>query len=378
MSATNIEWTDFTWNPVRGCNRKSKGCINCYAEHQAARIVRMDRGRGIPEGQGAYDGLVEMTSQGPKWTGKISEVWDALDTPLRMKKPRRIFVNSMSDLFHDGVSDEFIAEVLAHAAYARQHTFQILTKCPERMQKLLTSDAFMELYEDACSGVRVEAEEILTRRGEFSVHHRLTTDIRAMNPAWPRPNIQLGVSAEDHDTASERIPLLLMTPAAVRFASLEPLIGEIALCDLRHPEGNDPIDALWHPDKAFFAHMRLAAKLDWVIVGGESGSKARPMHVEWARKIRNSCEATHTRFFFKQWGEWLPGHHYTPELQDRDSDLVQSRYECAQWDGEDWVIDRVMTMDQWDDDALWRVGKKAAGRLLDGREHNEFPAGVCA
>jgi protein gp37 len=251
MSATNIEWTDFTWNPVRGCSRKSKGCINCYAEHQAARIVRMDRGRGIPEGQGAYDGLVEMTSQGPKWTGKISEVWGALDTPLRMKTPRRIFVNSMSDLFHANVSDAFIAEVLAHAAYARQHTFQILTKCPERMQSLLTSEAFMELYEDACSSVCVEAEEILARRGEFSVHARLTTDIRAMNPAWPRPNIHMGVSTEDQETANARIPLLLATPAAIRFVSAEPLLSAI---DFTRIQNAGPL----HAKYAFIDALRAA------------------------------------------------------------------------------------------------------------------------
>ncbi|MDP3228478.1 MAG: phage Gp37/Gp68 family protein [Acidovorax sp.] len=365
MSASNIEWTDFTWNPVRGCSRKSKGCLNCYAEHQAARIVRMDRGRGIPEGQGAYDGLVEMTSQGPKWTGKISEVWDALETPLRMKKPRRIFVNSMSDLFHDGVSENFIAEVLAHAAYARQHTFQILTKCPERMQKLLTSEAFMELYEDACSGVSVEAEEILARRGEFSVHARLTTDIRAMNPAWPRPNIQLGVSTEDQDTANERVPLLLATPAAVRFVSAEPLLGAI---DFTRIQNAGPL----HTKAAFINALRGGTwgevpttgerlrithgpleTLDWIIAGGESGHKARPSHPDWYRSLRDQCAAAGVPFLFKQWGQWRP----------TDTDYVVDERQ------------NTLPIHRWTNgDRSAKVGKKAAGRLLDGIEHNGFPS----
>jgi protein gp37 len=281
---------------------------------------------------------------------------EKLDEPLHWKKPKRVFVNSMGDLFHPKVSSRYIADVFAYMAYARQHTFIVLTKQPQRMQQLLTSEEFAQLYDDACSAAGTDAEEILGARREFDPNRRLTTDIRAMDPALPRPNIHLGVSVEDQATYEARVPFLLQTPAAVRFISAEPLLGAI--------------DAQFDLPWCVSAEGRT---LDWVIVGGESGDGARPMHPAWARSLRDQCQAAHVPFFFKQWGEWLPGHHYTEELKDRDSDLEQSRYECAQWDDDAWDIGYPACQEVYDHDALWRVGKKAAGRLLDGREWNEFP-----
>jgi protein gp37 len=288
---SKIEWTDATWNPVRGCSRVSEGCRNCYAEHQALRITRFDRAKGVPEGHGAYDGLVTLTSQGPKWTGQIRELMDKLDEPIRWKKPRRIFVNSMSDLFHDGVSDVFIADVFAAMACAPQHTFQVLTKRPQRMQQLLTSDLFAELFEQSLALVCDD------------------------EPTLPQRHIQLGVSVEDQAAADARIPLLLQTPAAVRFLSVEPLLGPVDLPGLVYygTESSGGIQPL--REKGY-------SQIDWVIVGGESGHGARLMKAEWAQSLRDQCQAAGVPFFFKQWG------------------------------GAD---------------------KKAAGRLLDGVEHNGFP-----
>lgn len=318
MADTKIEWTDATWNPVRGCSRKSDGCRNCYAEQQALRITRFDRAKGLPEGQGAYDGLVTMTSQGPKWTGQIRELMDKLDEPIRWKKPKRVFVNSMSDLFHEGVSDVFIADVFAAMAYARQHTFQVLTKRPERMLQLLTSEAFAELYDQATGIAHEVACEVLARRGEFNPNARLTTDIRAMDPSLPRPNIWLGVSVEDQATADDRIPLLLQTPAALRFISAEPLLGPVDLPGLVYYGTENSGGIVPLRDRGY-------PQLDWVITGGESGRGSRLMKAEWARSLRDQCQAAGVPFFFKQWG------------------------------GAD---------------------TKEAGRLLDGRQWNEFPGGV--
>lgn len=343
MADTNIEWADAVWNPVRGCSRVSEGCRNCYAEHQAIRITRFDRAKGVPEGQGAYDGLVTMTSQGPKWTGKIRELPEKLHEPLTWKKPKRIFVNSMSDLFHEGVSIQFIAEVFAYMAYARQHTFMVLTKRAERMHQVLNSEEFEELYfeelyDDATTMAHTDACEILGRRGEFNPLARVSTDIRAMDPTLPRPNIQLGVSVEDQPTADERIPLLLATPAAVHFISYEPALDGIWIKPYLQPhcerhKGQLGADGrcdvcegrgLWETDEPLQEHEKAAIRpgLAGVIAGGESGRGSRLMKADWMRSIRDQCVDAGVPFFFKQWG------------------------------GAD---------------------KKEAGRLLDGREWNELP-----
>lgn len=348
-AATSIEWTDATWNPTRGCNRQSAGCANCYAEQQAMRIVRMDRGRGVPEGQGSYDGLVRMTSQGPRWTGEVREVHAALDWPLRQRKPLRIFVNSMGDLFHPGVTVEFIALVFAFMAYARQHTFQILTKFPDRMAEVLTSDEFAEEFESACAVARYDAEEILAARGEFGVHERRRDDIRAFEPLLPLGNVQLGASAENQAALDMRLSALLQTPAAVRFLSLEPLLGAVRI----PPELLARIVGTSQHGQRF---------LDWIIVGGESGHRARPVHPAWVRELRDQCTAAGVPFFFKQWGQWLPA---TAERRITGMVLVLEGAgpfaKEPRWHGFE------------DGQRVARVGKKAAGRKLDGREWSQFP-----
>lgn len=248
MANTKIEWADVVWNPIRGCSRVSRGCERCYAERQAHRFS----GEGMP-----YEGLTRMTEHGPVWTGKIKLVPELLDQPLHWKKPRRIFVNSMSDLFHEAVPDEFLDQVFAVMATAKKHTFQVLTKRPERMLKYFQEPARPDMVYWAAY--------------KFGYLGAMCGGTKAPIPV---PNVQLGVSVEDQETADERIPLLLQTPAAVRFISAEPLLG--------------PIDLLKMP------------QLDWVIVGGESGPRARQMQEGWARNLMLQCKAAGVTFFMKQ------------------------------------------------------------------------------
>jgi len=275
MSASKIEWTDETWNVCTGCTKVSDGCKHCYVERIWPRLA----------------GNPKHVCHGRKFTD-IQRHPERLDQPLHWKRKRMVFVNSMSDLFHEDVSFEFIDEVFAIMAMCQQHTFQILTKRPERMREYTTSE-------------------------------------RIINVKWPLPNVWLGVSIEDQQTADERIPLLLQTPAAVRFVSAEPLLGLVDLCYSAF-NGADSLQTM--------------RGIDWVIVGGESGPKARPMNPQWARDLRDQCKAAGVPFFFKQWGEWTPNW-----LNDNDGNMIT---------GSIWMD---------------RVGKKAAGCLLDGIEHKEMP-----
>ena len=326
--ATSIEWTDATWNPLRGCSRVSEGCRNCYAEKVAYRF----------SGPGqAYDGLVRIASDGerrPQWNGTTRLVESHLLDPLRWREPRRIFVNSMSDLFHESVPDEWIDRIFAVMALCPQHTFQVLTKRPERMlawfsrpdrgqmSKAITNPCAWHVW----SAVAPLQHQI--RRFTMNPFHWAEfADTDPVEP-WPLPNVWLGVSVEDQAAADSRIPLLLQTPAAVRFISAEPLLGPVTINAHRFP-------LLWN------------SKLDWIIVGGESGPGARPMHPDWARSLRDQCGAAGVPFFFKQWGEWLP----------------------AMQDGGNMDGEQVLNAS----DAAVRVGKKRAGHLLDGQEWHQFP-----
>ena len=321
MSAnTKIEWTDATWNCVVGCTKVSEGCARCYAERFAARFP--DR----------FGGVSRMTEHGPRWTGKIVLRPEALDLPLRWRKPRRIFVNSMSDLFHEDVPDEFIDRVFAVMALAPHHTFMVLTKRPERMMKHLTApdrDEVIgwkahELYEQLGGDYR-RVPALTTREGTIS-----TASLQPHAKSWPLPNVWLGVSVENQRAADERIPLLLQTPAAVRFLSCEPLLGPVDLKPYLEPYIRTKHDGSKR------GTVWADPGIDWIIVGGESGPGARPMHPDWVRSIRDQCKAAEVPFFFKQWGEWKLS----------------------------WMAGEY----QW-----MRVGKKAAGRLLDGRTWDELP-----
>ena len=274
---SKIEWTDATWNPVSGCTKVSAGCKNCYAERWFPRV---------------YNRPFNDVKMHP----------ERLEQPLRWKRPRRIFVNSMSDLFHESVPLDFIDRVFASMAISKQHIFQVLTKRPDRMLSYIQS-------------IRISAEDDFQGFDE-----RFTTALKPLNTnifddaniisdlTGPLRNVWLGVSVENQKTADERIPLLLRTPAAVHFLSCEPLLGPLKLDvlkldDMHRLDGNgihyynclecdvDPIDdELWH-----------GATIKWVIVGGESGPNFRPMDLDWVRNIRDQCEDAGVPFFFKQW-----------------------------------------------------------------------------
>lgn len=299
---SKIEWTDATWNPVTGCTKVSPGCDHCYAETFAERF------RGTP-GHYFENGFdVQLRP-------------DKLDQPLEWRKPRRIFVNSMSDLFHDQVPDKYIAQVFAIMAAAPQHTFQVLTKRHGRMRSLLSSSAF----------------------------------VRRCAPIWPLPNVWLGVSVENQQWADIRIPALLDTPAAVRFLSCEPLLGpvDLGLADLCP----DCLGLGGWPCHTDGYHYKRPG-IDWVIVGGESGRGARPMHPEWARQLRDQCQAVGVPFLFKQWGEWCPIWNLRSPKAIPPGPYVHAEHLFRTPLG-------VFRMQ--------RVGKKNAGRELDGRTWDEFP-----
>lgn len=323
---TGIEWTDATWNPVTGCTKVSEGCDHCYAETIAHRFT----------GTKAYPNGFGVTLRPER-----------LDQPLRWKRPRKVFVNSMSDLFHKDVPDDYIARVFAVMALAPQHTFQVLTKRPGRMRSLLSSEHF-------------ESDVFLATEGRFEGYF-----------PWPLPNVWLGTSVENQKWADVRIPLLLDTPAAVRFLSCEPLLGPLPLCRCdgaayqvqRHP-------FLVADDCPLHGKNRI----DWVICGGESGPGARPMHPDWARHLRDDCLTAGIPFHFKQWGEW--GLQGDPTRQcfiwpDGSTQDARGLYSSPITGA--LIPTKIPTRPGWIH--MVRCGKRTAGRELDGQTWDEYPNG---
>jgi protein gp37 len=299
---SKIEWTGKTWNPVGGCKPISPGCANCYAEVMTGRLEAM--------GQASYAGLTRpgMGRKLRMFTGEFREFPDKLDVPLRRKVPTTYFVNSMSDLFGEGVSDEYIAAVFGVMAACPQHTFQVLTKRAERLD-LFTPAAGPWIAMALSSQLLGDINKL--SREQFE---------RIKRTPLPLPNVHLGVSVEDRKHGLPRINELRKVPAVVRFLSIEPLLEDLGTIDL--------------------------TGIHWVIVGGESGHNARPMHPDWVRSIRDQCVASGVPFFFKQWGEWEPCGVNAPDAYLGDgSERVGVR----------------------------KVGKKNAGRVLDGRTWDEVP-----
>lgn len=283
---SGIQWTDATWNPVIGCRRVSEGCRNCYAEVQARRIAAMHP-------NGPYPGVVRKDYQEkplPLWNGTATFLPERLDQPLRWRKPRLVFVNSMSDLFHEDVTNEQIAAVFGVMAAARQHTFQVLTKRSKRMREWFAWAAAIFL-----SGQALPTSEVYARVGErfgdgFGSNH------------WPLSNVWIGVSAEDQQRADERIPDLLACPAAVHWVSAEPLLGPIDF--LGHDDGEQPE----YPGKylgqigGMGAWTGFGARLDWIVVGGESGPGTRGCDLAWIEDIVEQCSIAAVPVFVKQLG----------------------------------------------------------------------------
>ena len=337
MAETSIEWTDHSINPLRAkhrvqrglthghhCEKVSEGCKNCYASRLQPRF-------GLPEFSGPSRREVVSTYLD---SDKLSEV-------LRRKKPTRYFWCDMSDLFGSWVTNEDLNRCFAVMSLTPHHTHQVLTKRPERMREYVSDpERGWNVSQWMAGNGMVPA----TWGGEL--------------PAWPPPNVWLGVSVENQQTADERIPHLLRTPAAVRFLSCEPLLSEVNLgpwlgpwtCDGEAGVGKH--DGKRGPGSYCGSCCRdygnSRGPVDWVIVGGESGPHARPMHPDWPRSLRDQCAATGVPFFFKQWGEHLPCGMAT----DQPHDTRRPR------SGPDGFV---------------TLGKKAAGRLLDGVLHDEFP-----
>jgi protein gp37 len=282
MSATtSIEWTDRTWNPVTGCDKVSPGCAHCYAEGVANRFWASQ----YPKVR-IVTGSHHEDERPRKFTDVLTHE-DRLLEPLSWRKPARVFVNSMSDLFHEDVPEAFIDKVFAVMALAPQHTFQILTKRPERMRDYIESRVGPGVSRATLGQSLVSLPLDLPKRaGGYQIPYD-----------WPLPNVWLGVSVENQHFADERIPLLLQTPAAVRFISAEPLLGPVGMyAFLAGAERDECLRILGHGAAA------PAPGLDWVIVGGESGPGARAFDLAWARSIVAQCKAAGVPVFVKQLG----------------------------------------------------------------------------
>jgi protein gp37 len=283
---SKIEWTDATWNPIVGCSIVSPGCTNCYAMRTAA---RMNANPATPH----YHGTVESSKVGPVWTGKVALAPDyILTTPLHWKKPRRIFVNSMGDLFHESIPDEWIDKVFAVMALSPQHTFQVLTKRAERMRDYFAAPHPAPNVSMWQVRVCAAIDALVPDRHDASRAARHTVTWNAA-----LPNVWLGISAERQQEADERIPHLLQTPAAIRFVSAEPLLGAIDFTNLDY--GRNRLDVLAGTCEP---HTIGFDGLDWIIVGGESGPRAREFDLAWARWIIEQCRAAGVACFVKQLG----------------------------------------------------------------------------
>lgn len=312
--AKGLYW-DRAWSLVGGCSNVSPGCDNCWA----AREAHTRAGQQNQKIRNRYTGL---TTAAGRWNGQIRMLDDNLDLPMRIKKPTVWAV--WNDLFHEKVHDGFILDAFARMEFANQHTFLILTKRADRMLE------FFNTYE---------------------------------GNGWPLPNVILLVTVENQEQANLRLPLLIKTPAAARGVSVEPMLGSVDV-------------SLWF--YSGYIEPPYDDVLDWVICGGESGPGARPVHPEWVRDLRDQCVSAGVPYFFKQWGEWAP---WATHLKGVDGpwdcyiNLDGSTGQCAisGMDHATWL--------NWSGNPkdglhiISRAGKKAAGRLLDGREWNEMP--VC-
>lgn len=329
MSKTKIEWTDYSWNPVVGCTKVSDGCANCYAERSA----RLHYNKDFPNG----------------WDGHVKLFLERTHQPLSWSAPLRIFVGSMGDFFHPKITNEFRDKILATIAICHQHTFIILTKRPDEMLSYLT----MKVGTPWINRVARDISLLIQDAMSFTSRHDRWAEIKhlakqlMMGNYWPLPNVWHGVSI-----SSEKdlwmVEELLKTPAAIRFVSFEPMLGPV---DLGLSVGRKH-GAEYH-NKYGPCTCDRDKRIDWVIVGGESGPGARPMYPGWPRSIRDQCQDAGVPFFFKQHGEWVG-------YDDLES------YELSE--------KQKIKIHSWPDGRCsYRVGKKRAGRMLDGREWNEVP-----
>jgi len=338
---TSIEWTQSddgtageTWNCVRGCSRVSPGCGGargeggCYAERIALRSAQPG---------GAYHGLVRFGKQGPRWTGKVVFDAERLLEPIGWKKARRIFVNSMSDLFHESLTNEQIAAVFGVMAACPQHTFQILTKRAKRMHEwfewVATLGGTPAAIVNALRACAIDLGHLqgLKKPLPRGLVPQLTGD------HWPLPNVWLGISAETQEYADERVPKLLLVPAAIRFVSYEPALALVRFRDWLRTPGMP--EKVVKPYSNPIEYVPVVG-LDWIIVGGESGPGARPFDVRWGESVVEECKTANIKCFFKQFGAqphdsrrslvggWMPG---DPEPDTRIHLRDRKGGDMAEW-----------------------------------------------
>jgi protein gp37 len=353
---SKIEWTEKTWNPTLGCTEVSAGCENCYAARMAYRLAHIQHAQVAAD----YDGLAKKLPNGKiVWTGEVHILPHRLLEPVRIKKPTLFFVDSMSDLFHESVPFITIAQAYAMMALCPQHTFQILTKRPERAVEFYTRvGEEMGMIQSFAEDLVYKHPDIFFALEKMGTKEWISNDLQQhlKDAGWysgityvdsgdgdvdkepeffyegkiPFPNIWVGTSVEDQKAADRRIPELLKVPAAVRFLSCEPLLGPVKI----------PYEQL--------------KGIDWVIAGGESGPGARPMHPDWPRTLRNHCFVVNVPFFFKQWGEYLPFCQVEGPRPWPTRSFVSPHNPAK--------------MNEY-----YKAGKKLAGRTLDRKEWNEYP-----
>jgi protein gp37 len=365
---THIEWTDATWNVINGCTVLSPGCTNCYAMRLAGTRLRNSPSR---------EGLTKTVNGNPVWTGEVLFNRRVALEPFQWETPRRIFVCAHGDLFHEKVPEEWIDYVFMVALLNPRHTFQILTKRTERMR-----DYMREVLD--------EPEHVTAARFANAMHHGGKQDTPAdqVDIHWPPRNVWLGTSVEDQRRADERIPLLLETPAAVRWLSCEPLLGPVDLDEwFVCPNWSDDIpmdmttglrECCAKCDFTGIAGFEGLPLVDWVVVGGESGPNSRPMHPAWAISLRDQCVQAGVAFHFKQWGDWLP---FTQcRTKEQREAVSRTTIESNRTgNGKQTVFGawsnghKVYGTPGIQPIQINRVGKKIAGREIDGREWNEYP-----
>lgn len=431
---TGIIWTDATWNPLIGCSRVSAGCENCYAEKVAHRF------QGTHEHYAGTTKLSSIKGKGPRWTGKVNQApLSILDQPLRWTRPRMVFVNSMSDLFHETVPFEFIAGIFGIMAAAPQHTFQVLTKRPERAVEFFKwlkgfaddqrdvgaapseLQACLRAAFDLLGGEQASVDESISTKNRKALDAVWTKDCDG-DASWPLPNVWMGTSVENQAAADARVPALLKIPAVIRWISAEPLLGPVDFSNNRplSPDfvkgmtpglrklaedevrtAREDLGTQWmggqcgcggthrgdgSPGCPVTPHHhhddRCKPGLDWMVVGGESGPGARPMAPFWAADILKQCQEAEVPYLFKQWGAWAP-HEGSVTVGDLDPVTVALPLAIESVENKPITINpkkaaggRSRTFQAAGGHWMERVGKKVAGRKLLGQHWDGYPEGA--
>lgn len=342
MKNTKIEWAHHTFNPWIGCTKVSPGCANCYAEAQDHRWGHDSWGPGKPRRRTS----AANWRQPLRWNEEQQTRYLERNAGAPIPDRPRVFCASLADWLDEEVPVDWLADLLDLIRRTPCLDWLLLTKRPQNWRDRIVG---------ACS-------RMLRDVGEPADKYNDDSYSLAKNWALGRPpaNVWIGTTVENQAMADARIPALLQVPAKVRFLSCEPLLGRVEFSNVTNRA--DCVAQLGKP---------ALNGIHWVICGGESGPKARPMHPHWARSLRDQCAAVRVPFFFKQWGEWTPGENLT-----RGGRLTTATYGCSRWFYATQTDKQSENCHADDSPDLYWVGKAAAGRLLDGREHNEFPGGA--